>query len=116
MDSSSLLKNLHLAQTPAHNTTQMFPRQVRPYSDTLLEDTVLGEDATVLQDPTRKVGADLVMAFHRELSIHNRPYQVLDLVSALEKCCEVQHKLLTTFEKETRFAQFVLPCVYLYSR
>ena len=23
MDSSSLLKNLHLAQTPAHNTTQM---------------------------------------------------------------------------------------------
>jgi hypothetical protein len=54
MDSSSLLKNLHLPPTPAHNTTLMFPRQVRPYSDTLLEDTVLGEDATVLQDPTRR--------------------------------------------------------------
>ena len=87
--------------------------------------------ATYSQDIV--VGADLVMAFHRELSIHNTPYKVLDLLSALEKvynmssilllvtcnwcvcpqCCEVQHKLLTTFEKQTRFAQFVCR-VYIY--
>jgi nuclear pore complex protein Nup107 len=107
LSNAGVLQDLLLVPTPAHDTTHM-PAHTRHSSlcgSLLLDKTVLGgEDSTMVENPTLKVGGDLIMAFHRELSAHSSPSQCLELVAALEKCCEVQWNILTDFEKHTKLA------------
>jgi hypothetical protein len=55
------------------------------FGDSLLEDTVLGEGATAVEDPAKSIGGDLIMACHRDLSAFCKSYEVLDLAKALQK-------------------------------
>lgn len=101
-ENTSLLRNLRFADTPDHNITVAGKQQRGYHGMSLLEDTVLGDDTSLMEEPARRiVSEELIIAFHRELSNHS--FKVLDMISALEKCCDVQLCHLSSFRKQTKF-------------